>query len=109
MFFKTQFQKGRISYIINCKHLENINYTIQHIKFNLNNLINSSLALKLKFYREGMSKEKESKYTNFIQGNLNQKENKAFYEYINKENIFKINNKSLINIFFFIIISINYS
>jgi hypothetical protein len=56
-----------------------------------------------------MSKEKESKYTNFIQGNLNQKENKAFYEYINKENIFKINNKSLINIFFFIIISINYS
>ena len=86
MFFKTQFQKGRISYIINCKHLENINYTIQLIKFNF--LINSSLALKLKFYREGMSKEKESKNTNFIQGNLNQKENKAFYEYINKENIF---------------------
>ena len=90
---KTQFQKGRISYIINCKHLENIDCTIQNIKFNLNNLINSSLALKLKFYHEGMTKEKESKYTSFIKGNLNQKENKTFYEYINKENILEINNK----------------
>ena len=90
---KTQFQKGRISYIINCKHLENIDCTIQNIKFNLNNLINSSLALKLKFYHEGMTKEKESKYTSLIKGNLNQKENKTFYEYINKENILEINNK----------------
>ena len=32
---KTQFQKGRISYIINCKHLENIDCTIQNIKFNI--------------------------------------------------------------------------
>ena len=88
---KSHLQKGRISYIINCKHIENIICKIEKFDFNLNTLINTDLCLKLKFLYNNL--EKESQYTNFIQGNPIQKENKTVYEFSPNSN----DNKLIMN------------
>ena len=94
---KSHLQKGRISYIINCKHIENIVCKIEKFDFNLNTLINTDLCLKLKFFYNNM--EKESEYTNFIQGNPIQKENKTVYQFSpkSKDNKLIMNHKLSLN------------
>ena len=82
---KSHLQIGRISYCISCKHIENIICKIDKFNFNLYSLINTDLALKLKFFYEGLTKEKETEYTNFLQGNPIQKDNKTLYEFLPEE------------------------
>ena len=83
---KSHLLIGRISYTITCKHIENVICKIDSFKFNINSLINTDLCLKLKFFYDGLSKEKETQYTQFIQGNPIQKDNITSYEFSVDEN-----------------------
>ena len=95
---KSHLQIGRISYCISCKHIENIICKIDKFNFNLYSLINTDLALKLKFFYEGLSKEKETEYTNFLQGNPIQKDNKTLYEFLPEEKDNKLIMKNKLSI-----------
>ena len=65
---KSFIHLGRISYTIECSHIENINIRIKSLKVELNHLLQNEIAIKLKF-KEGKN-QIETNYTKGLRPTL---------------------------------------